>query len=279
MVSDTGFTVSQRQRLTELGAEQKALERRFGSEMEREEEFKRLSKTLTRKNIAAIGDYVDRRRKPLERIIEEKLRAAAIELGFSEVVTPIIVPKSFIEGMGITSRDPLWRQIIWIDDRQCLRPMLAPNLYTVMGKLLDFVRPVRIFEIGQCFRLDTKGPLHLEEFTMLNMVELAPEGNNNKDRLLSYIKMMMNATGLEYEIVSESSEVYGTTLDVNVKGTEVASAAIGPLPMDANWGICEPWIGVGFGLERLAMFSGGYNTASKVGRSLIYLDGSRLSVK
>ena len=276
---ETGFTTGQKQRLTELGADTEAVEKRFGTDLEREDEFKKLSKALTRKNIRDLEDFVVRRRKLLERSIEERLRAAAIGLGFSEVVTPIIISRSFIEGMGITDKDPLWNQIIWIDEKQCLRPMLAPSLYTVMGKLLDFTRPVRIFEIGQCFRLDTKGPLHLEEFTMLNMVELAPGREGHKEKLLGYIKAMMDAAGLEYEVISESSEVYGKTLDVTVKGTEVASAAIGPLPMDANWGIWDPWIGVGFGLERLAMFAGGYNSASKVGRSLIYLDGSRLSIK
>ena len=278
-MAEISFTTGQRQRLTELGAGLEELEKRFGSELEREEEFKKIAKVLTRKNIRDLEDFLMRRRKPLERSIEEKLRAAAIELGFSEVVTPIIISRSFVEGMGIKDKDPLWGQIIWINEKQCLRPMLAPNLYTVMGKLLDYARPVKIFEIGQCFRLDTKGPLHLEEFTMLNMVELAPEGKNSREKLLSYIKVMMFAVGLEYEVTSECSEVYGETLDVTVKGTEVASAAIGPKTMDADWGICDPWIGVGFGVERLAMFVGGYNSTARVGRSLIYLDGSRLSVK
>jgi pyrrolysyl-tRNA synthetase-like protein len=278
-VPEIGFTVSQRQRLAELGADAKLIERRFGSELEREDEFKKEAKALTRKSISSLEDFLARRRKPLERIIEEELRVAAIGQGFSEVVTPIIISRSFVEGMGITEKDPLWGQIIWIDEKQCLRPMLAPSLYTVMRKLLDFTKPVRIFEIGQCFRLDTKGPLHLEEFTMLNMVELAPDGDDHKGKLLGYVKAIMDAVGLSYEITSECSEVYGETLDVTVKGTEVASAAIGPKPMDAKWGICDPWIGVGFGIERLTMFVGGHNSTSRVGRSLIYLDGSRLSVK
>jgi len=277
-VAEICFTVGQKQRLAELGAEPRELERSFGSEAEREEEFNKAAEVLTRKNVSNIEDFLCRRRKPLEREIEEKLRAAAIGLGFSEVVTPAIIPRAFIGRMGIGEKDPLWGQIVWIGEKRALRPMLAPTLYVVMMRLLGIMRPVRIFEIGQCFRRDTKGPHHLEEFTMLNMVELAPEGENHRERLLGYIDAIMKAVGLDYTTTSACSEVYRETIDVIVRGVEVASAAIGPKPMDENWGICEPWIGVGFGLERLAMLAGGYNSAARVARSLIYLDGSRLDV-
>jgi len=41
--------------------------------------------------------------------------------------------------------------------------------------------------------------------------------------------------------------------DVGGDGAEVCSAAVGPNPLDGNWGIVEPWVGLGFGLERLIM--------------------------
>jgi pyrrolysyl-tRNA synthetase-like protein len=278
-VAEIGYTPAQRQRLTELGADPAELEKWFDSEEARDAEFKISSRNLTRKGIKNIKDYLSNRKKPIERIIEEKLRSTAISLGFSEVTTPIIISRSFIESMGIKRGDPLWKQIIWLDERQALRPMLAPSLYTMMGKLLDYDRPVKIFEIGQCFRLDTKGPMHLQEFTMLNMVELAPQGEDLIRLLLGHIDAMMKPLGLDYETTSECSEVYGSTIDVRVKGLEVASAAIGPNPIDPNWGIRDPWIGVGFGLERLAMLVGGYTSVGRVGRSLVYLDGSKLSVR
>ncbi len=278
-MAEIGYTPAQRQRLTELGADPAELEKRFDSEEARDAEFKISSRDLTRKGIKNIEDFLINRKKTVERIVEEKLRSAAISLGFSEVTTPIIISRTFIEGMGIKRGDPLWKQIIWLDDRQALRPMLAPSLYTMMGKLLDYARPVKIFEIGQCFRLDTKGPMHLQEFTMLNMVELAPQGEDHRGLLLCHIDAMMKPLGLDYETTEECSEVYGGTIDVKVNGLEVASAAIGPNPIDPNWGIRDPWIGVGFGLERLAMLVGGYKSVGRVGRSLAYLDGSKLSVR
>ena len=56
--------------------------------------------------------------------------------------------------------------------------MLAPNLYTLLRRLgRIWSRPFGIFEVGPCFRRDSKGSRHLNEFTMLNLVELGlPDG-------------------------------------------------------------------------------------------------------
>ena len=75
-----------------------------------------------------------------------------------------------------------------------------------------------------------------------------------------------------------ASEVYGEMLDVEVDGAEVCSAAAGPLPMDDAWGIVEPWVGLGFGLERLIMAREGYPNIERAGRSLTYFDGVRLNI-
>ena len=74
------------------------------------------------------------------------------------------------------------------------------------------------------------------------------------------------------------SEVYGEMLDVEVGGSEVCSACVGPLPMDGNWGIVEPWVGLGFGLERLLMAKEGHAGIERAGRSLSYLDAVRLNI-
>ena len=277
-MANIGFTEGQKQRLLELGADTAEFEGLFANASERDESFKIISKTLTRKNIARLEDFMRGRKKPLVRELEERMRSVMLSLGFSEVVTPVLIGRSSIEKMGISRDDHLWKQIIWVREDQCLRPMLAPNLYTIMEKLSAIGKPVKIFEVGQCFRRDTKGPLHLEEFTMMNMVELAPS-SDPKGRLLSYIEAIMSAVGLDYLIEPEYSEVYGETFDVKVKGFEVASAAIGPKPMDADWGIFDAWAGVGFGVERLAMLAGRHNSVTRVSRSLVYLDGNRLNVK
>ena len=89
----------------------------------------------------------------------------------------------------------------------------------------------------------------------------------------------MRAAGIhEYELARTDSEVYGEMLDVEVDGLEVCSAGVGPHPLDGNWGIVDPWVGLGFGLERLLMAREGYATIERAGRSLTYVDGVRLNL-
>jgi len=59
---------------------------------------------------------------------------------------------------------------------------------------------------------------------------------------------------------------------------ELGSAAMGPHPLDDAWGIVNPWVGLGLGLERLVMAKQGYQNIQRTGRSLIYLDGVRLNI-
>ncbi len=273
------FTLGQRHRLLEIGADPKAVNKDFKTAAERNREFDRIVKNLARQNVAGLRDYLKSRKKPLTGIVEDKLRGAALALGFSEVTTPTIIPRVSVERMGISEKSGLWRQIIWVDGKRCLRPMLAPNLYAVMDRLSVFRKPVKIFEVGPCFRKDTKGPLHLEEFTMFNLVELAPECDPEL-RLKEIINSIIRAVGLKkFDMNVKGSEVYGDTLDVKIEDVEIASAAIGPKPIDENWGINDSWVGIGFGVERLAMLVGGYRSVARVSRSLIYLDGSRMDVK
>ncbi|WP_309493519.1 pyrrolysine--tRNA(Pyl) ligase large subunit [Candidatus Hecatella orcuttiae] len=277
--SSITFTPSQKQRLIELGAELSKLEASFTSPREREKVFNSLAEKLTRKNRETIKKLKDSGKRPPLKTVESKLVNVLTSLGFVEVVTPTIIPKTFISRMGIEKESNLWQQILWLDGRRCLRPMLAPNLYFVMGKLRRFWKPVRIFEVGSCFRKDTRGSFHTEEFTMLNFVELAPDANP-RERLAELIAKTMGGLGIgSYEVRSESSEVYGETLDVLVKDVEIGSAAIGPKPMDVNWGIVDPWVGLGLGIERVAMVTGNHHPIARVSRSLIYLNGARLDIK
>ena len=66
--------------------------------------------------------------------------------------------------------------------------------------------------------------------------------------------------------------------DVEVDGAEVCSAAVGPNPLDGNWGIVEPWVGLGFGLERLIMVHEGYSSIERAGRSLTHVGGVPLTI-
>jgi phenylalanyl-tRNA synthetase alpha chain len=53
---------------------------------------------------------------------------------------------------------------------------------------------------------------------------------------------------------------------------------VGPHSLDHAWRITDPWVGIGFGLERLLMEAEGSDSIGKMGRSLAYLDGIPLSL-
>lgn len=196
--------------------------------------------------------------------------------GFIEVKTPLIISKASLEKMTITKDSQLFKQVFSIDEKRCLRPMLAPELYFVMRKLRDRTKgPVRIFEIGSCFRKESRSTNHLEEFTMLNFVELGPVADP-MERLKELISKIMEGVGLEYDTVTEGSEVYRTTMDVEVNGRELASGAVGPHVLDPAHDIHEPWCGAGFGLERILMEKMGRDNIKKSAKSLVYLNGAKI---
>jgi phenylalanyl-tRNA synthetase alpha chain len=268
------FTQSQIQRLRELGEDTYVMD--FSTPGEREKTFSDTFSELTTKNDASVRRMISEPDRHILSRLEADLARVLTDNGFIEVRTPVIISKASLEKMTVTRDSQLYRQVFSIDDKRCLRPMLAPNLYFVMRKLRDRTSgPVRIFEIGSCFRKESKSNSHLEEFTMLNFVELGPEGDPT-ELLGRYVSMIMDRTGLEYETVTEGSEVYRTTLDIEVGGNEVASGAVGPHVLDEAHDIREPWCGAGFGLERLLMEMNGRSNIKKVGRSLVYLNGAKI---
>lgn len=254
----------------------------YGMEFEdasaRDREYVRLSNRLVKENRAMIEDMrANPHRSDLSRL-EADLADLLIGMGFIEVKTPTIISKRALANMTVTEDNPLYRQVFFIDDRRCLRPMLAPNLYSIMRDLGNDVKgPVRFFEIGSCFRKESHSSDHLEEFTMLNLVELRPEGDPTEN-LERYMGAVMGLIGLEYELVREESDVYKETIDVEVDGKEVSSGAVGPHHLDALNGINDPWCGAGFGLERLLMLKKGAQNIRRVSRSLSYINGARVDL-
>jgi len=272
------FTVTQKQRLVELDAPGDIDRLVFNNASERDLFFKKTSEELVHKNKQRLQKMRLESLRPAVRILESDLVKNLNVAGFTEVTTPTVMSRGMLEKMGINQAHPLWEQVFWLGNNNCMRPMLAPNLYSLLGRLGKiWPKPVRIFEIGQCFRKESKGSRHLSEFTMLNIVEMGFDGNPSA-RLVEMAGTVMDTTGLEYSLEAEESEVYGNTVDVLVEGLEVASGACGPHPLDVNWNISENWAGLGFGLERLVMVKEGFQNIRRVGRSLIYLDGARLNI-
>lgn len=278
MTVEVTFSATQTQRLIELGADQEKMEERFDSEAARNNRFNQISKALVAKNLEDLERLRTDARRPALTRTAGLLAETLAGIGFVEVATPAFLARGLLRKMDISEKDPLWKQVFWIDENRCLRPMLAPNLYFLLGHLQRlWPRPIRLFEIGSCWRKESKGARHLEEFTMLNLVELGCQ-KDPEQRLVEVAEQVMGTIGLSYDLVKASSNVYGFTLDVVSAGLEVASGATGPHPLDQNWNITESWAGLGMGLERVCMLASGQSNVQRVGRSLIYLDGSRLNI-
>lgn len=274
------WTVIQKQRLQELGASAKQLANSFNSEQERNSAYQKTERDLVDKGKEALLTYRQNIKKPALLDLESRLAQALISAGFAQVSTPILLSKGLLAKMTITEDKPLYKQVFWVDSSKCLRPMLAPNLYYILKDLLRlWPSPVSIFEIGPCFRKDTQGGNHLQEFTMLNLVEMGLPEKDRSNRLKELAGLVMDAAGLKhYDLVTEISDVYGETIDITAGEIELGSAAMGPHVLDQQWDINVPWVGIGFGMERLVMVKEGYKNVQKAGRSLSYMHGIRLNI-
>lgn len=269
-------------RLQELNAEESELTRDFESVTARNKTYQTLEKKLVNRERQRLKAFREIHRRPRLITLEHRLAEVLVENDFAQVTTPIIMSKGLLARMAIDDKHPLASQVYWIGRHQCLRPMLAPHLYFVLKDLLRlWEKPVRIFEVGPCFRKETQGSQHSSEFTMLNLVEMGLPEESRQERIRELAALVMEAAGIkEYVLKTEKSEVYGETLDVvSAKGDiELGSGAMGPHPLDRPWKITDTWVGIGFGLERLLMVAENERSLGKMGRSLTYLDGIRLNL-
>ena len=277
-----GFTITQTERLTELEAAEEILTAVFVDEKNRNEAFKVAERECLIVNKTQLNKLLNETHRPETLLIQGALESwLREEEGFTQVITPTIISREALHKMTIDDEHHLNEQVFWLDNKKCLRPMLAPNLYIMMRELRRITKdPIRIFEIGSCFRKESQGAQHMNEFTMLNFVELATvEPGEQMARLEYMAAAAMKAAGIDnYTIEKESSTVYGETLDVVVDGIEVASGSYGPHFLDANWGVFDTWVGLGFGIERLALVKRESKTIKRFGRSLGFIDGVPLNI-
>lgn len=276
------WTETQARRLNELNAPVSELKKTFDDEPAREKAYQSLEKSLVTTQRNHLLEFQTAGNRPALCRLENKLAEMLTRSGFVQVTTPIIMSRGLLKKMSIDSKHPLSSQIFWLQDDKCLRPMLAPHLYYLLVDLLRiWERPVRIFEIGPCFRKESRGSKHASEFTMLNLVEMGTPENTRRERIQDVGSRVAAAAGIKnYRFETVSSEIYGDTIDI-VTGKddlEIASAAMGPHPLDRPWKLNESWIGIGFGLERLLMASHPSGNLARFGRSLAYLDGVRLNI-
>jgi phenylalanyl-tRNA synthetase alpha chain len=269
-------------RLKELDAAPDEKSLRFDTTTERDNAFQKLEKKLIKKARYHLKEFRNLHLRPRLCRLETALVESLTANGFVQVVTPIIMSKGLLAKMTIDENHPLFSHVYWLDQDRCLRPMLAPHLYYILKDLLRlWEKPVRIFEVGSCFRKETHGSLHSPEFTMLNVVEMGLPKEERQARLEELAALVAGAAGLDsYSLKTETSSVYGQTIDIKAgkEMIEVGSAAMGPHPLDRAWRITDTWVGIGFGLERLLMVKEKSQNLAKMGRSLAYLDGIRLNI-
>jgi phenylalanyl-tRNA synthetase alpha chain len=277
------WTETQLRRLQELDASESDLNQRFENADARENAFQEIEKKQAQKLRQRLKTFREIDLRPGLCKLEARLADTLIKQGFVQVTTPILMSKGLLQKMSIDAKHPLNSQIYWLDKNKCLRPMLAPHLYYVLVDLLRlWDKPVKIFEVGPCFRKESHGAQHSSEFTMLNLVEMGLPADQRNMRIKELGTLISETSGLsEYRFETVTSEVYGDTIDI-VAGedqVEVGSAAMGPHPLDRPWKITDTWVGIGFGLERLLMVAQNSNNLAKMGRSLTYLNGIRLNIQ
>jgi hypothetical protein len=135
--------------------------------------------------------------------------------------------------------------------------------------------------LGSCFRKESQGAQHANEFTMLNLVEMGLESNVRQERLEKLAALITETAGVdEFVFQPVDSTVYGETIDIlaGENRLEIGSSAMGPHVLDQAWQITDAWVGIGFGLERLLMVAENIKSMGRLGRSLGYLDGIRLNI-
>ena len=276
------WTEIQRVRLGELNAADKDLNQGFDDPAERDKAFQKLERHLVKVERQKLQEFRDGPRRPKLCVLESRLTELLVQNHFVQVTTPTILSKGLWAKMSIDEDHPLSSQIFWLGRDKCLRPMLAPHLYFVLKDLLRlWEKPVRIFEIGSCFRKESQGARHSNEFTMLNLVEMGLPEDQRQARLEEMAALVAAAAGVDdYVIRTEESAVYGETIDIlaGEDRMEIGSAAMGPHVLDQAWEVTDAWMGIGFGLERLLMIQQKSRSLGKMGRSLAYLDGIRLNI-
>ncbi len=274
-----GWTSSQKQRLRELNADPGLQEKNFLSSRERDKAFPLAERPLCQRSLRKLQKIRESRKRPKICRLESRLIRALVREGFVQVTTPILISRGSLEKMSIGESHELAKQVFWVDENRCLRPMLAPNLYFLLRELVKvWEKPVRIFEVGPCFRRDSAGKHHLNEFTMLNLVELGLPEKTKTERFEELAALVMKTAGIQnHKFTRHQSEVYGETIDID-STIELASGVIGPNPLDSRWEVVDNWVGIGVGLERLIMVSEKYQNIQRAGRALVYLDGIRLNI-
>ena len=261
------FSVSQKKRLEAL-----LVADEYDLESDSLPEFEKLEKELVALRKKELCEIYENSREHMLAKLERDISAFLISKGFIEIKSSILIPEEYIIRMGIDKDLELSKQIFRTDDGKCLRPMLAPVLYNYLRRFDKILPdPIKIFEIGPCYRKESDGSSHLEEFTMVNFCQMGD--GSTRETLIQLIDEFLTNLEISYEIEGDECMVYGATVDIMHGDLELSSAVVGPVPMDIDWGVNKPWIGAGFGLERLLKAKYNFKNIKRGSRSEYYYNG------
>jgi phenylalanyl-tRNA synthetase alpha chain len=230
------WTEIQKKRLQELDAGESHRDQAFATSSDRDQAYQKLERELAKRERESLREFRELRLRPGLCRLESALVKALVREGFAQVVTPIIMSKGLLAKMTIGDDHPLASEIYWLGGNKCLRPMLAPHLYFVLQDLLRlWEKPVRIFELGPCFRKESEGAKHSSEFTMLNLVEMGLPMESREERLEELAALVAGAADIgEYRLQSCRSAVYGETIDV-VAGEDDVELGTGAMGRHRIW--------------------------------------------
>ena len=119
-----GFTETQKIRLMELGVPKSEREQLFESEGEQNKNYKLIEKRAVQLNKSKLWDLLADKHQPMLCSLQNELSNKLCEAGFTQVTTPTIISRKFLERMSIDGTHPLNDQVFWLDKKSCLRPML-----------------------------------------------------------------------------------------------------------------------------------------------------------
>ena len=128
------LTATQLQRLRELGAG-RALAARLRRAAERDAAFRTAEDGLVRAGRRHLKDLSEGVRRRACSSSRPRCAPRSPAPGSCPCLTPLIIAAESLAKMGIEHGHPLRDQVFWLEDGRCLRPMLAPNLYTMLRRL------------------------------------------------------------------------------------------------------------------------------------------------
>ncbi|MCP4454057.1 MAG: pyrrolysine--tRNA(Pyl) ligase large subunit, partial [Planctomycetes bacterium] len=114
------WTDIQSKRLKELNVGADAMASAFESHDARNHAYQTTEKQLLKREKARLNEFLTHQLQPELCKLECHLTRVLNQQGFSRVTTPTLISKTQLGKMSIDEQHPLFDQVFWINDKQCL---------------------------------------------------------------------------------------------------------------------------------------------------------------